>query len=476
MPNSKPLPKLFLALDLTLEDANFSNLIKILKNNPAVGLKVHSLLDQAFLNKRFAELEELPNYLWYDAKLADIPSTVSQRISNLSQSFDAVSLNLEAVGFEGALIASQTRDDIFQKTGKYINLVGVTVLTSKNIDDYSLQSGLDLNLGIKNLVEIAIKTNLDEVVCSPLEAVMVKYLIDKNQAKTKLITTGIKPEWAVANQTQSRSATPFEAIENGSDALVVGTAILKSNNPDKAIKDILQEIQTAKPKANLISKMNLNQKIASLEVLDVFKEIGAVYSLNQEQQKDGIWCRLTSGLLSPFYINIGGIIDGSPKVLNRIAQDIAKQVKQYNLQPECTVGAMMGSVRLSSNVANFLNLEKSIYLEKKQSDKKAFETEFALKRHKIKKGLKVIIVEDLITKGTTLEKMVKALKQAEAEILGIFLTINRSGIKEIEGVKVYALQDLEPFSITQAEFEEKFPLAKISEKPKGEWERLVINN
>jgi len=469
------LPRLFVTLDLDFDHPNLGNIFESIRSNPEVGVKVHSLLDEAFLTGKFDELKNLSSNLWYDSKLADIPSTIYKRVKALAPYFKYLTLKVDAVGTQGCQEAAKARDEIYKTIGKYVNLIGVTVLTSKNTDEYALQMGLNKDLVAKNLMQIAIQTGLDGIVCSGQEANMANYLRLQNNSNIKIITPGIKPVWAAANPAQSRITTPKEAIQNGADSLVVGTAIVKSENPSQAIQKILAEIDNLKYQTDIQSAGEIltpEQKIACFEPLDLFQAEGAVYYLNEEKRQNGKWCRLTSGMVSPFYINVGGVVDGNPKILNRIGQDIARKIHSLNLKPEATIGAMMGSVRLSSHTANFLNI-KSIYLEKGASDKKAHETDFLLKRHSVQPGQKVVIVEDLITKGTTLKKLVKTLKEAGADILGIFLTLNRSGITNIDGIKVYSLQEMEPYAISEEELNKLYPKASISEKPKNEWKSLL---
>ncbi len=499
-------PQLFISLDLESRDSKVDEIIEIVKTNPNLGLKIHSVFDELVFADGLDRLKGLENKLWYDAKLADIPSTITKRVLVLAKYFDYLTIQLESCGLEGALAASEVRDKIYQQTGKYLKLIGVTILTSKDSQKYSLQTGINKDLAVKNLMQIAIESQLDGLVCSGKEASMAKYLIDKNNSKIKIITPGIRPTWAVSNSTQNRITTPKEAIQNGADSLVVGTAIIDDKDPKKATEKILAEIldtqinkqnsykkfSKSTQKENLqnqsslskktndigkdiVSSLTSDQKIACLNPVELFRSVGAVYYLEEKNKADGTWCRLTSGRLSPFYINIGGAIDGNPKILSRLAQDMASLIRNLNLEPELTIGAMMGSVRLSSYVASFLDIP-SLYAEKEEANKKAHETEFVFKRHKVKPGQKVVITEDLVTQGTTLAKLIKVLKKAEAEILGIFLTINRSGITEVDGIKIHALESIEPFSVDEEEFKKTYPKAKISEKPKNQWNELITTS
>jgi len=242
------LPKLFISLDVDLDYPKLDEIIEISASNPDLGIKLHSLLDQILFNKRFDILDKIKLLkipIWYDAKLADIPSTVFKRVQNLAPHFDYLTLQLEAIGKNGTKEGVRARDEFFKNNGSYLNLVGVTVLTSKSQEEYNFHLGLTKNQVVKDLSEIAMQTGLDALVASAQEASLIKKIIKKYDSKIKIITPGIHPLWAISNNTQTRVTTPSQAIKNGSDCLVVGTAIIKSQRPIKAINKILEEIKQA---------------------------------------------------------------------------------------------------------------------------------------------------------------------------------------------------------------------------------------
>jgi len=215
---------------------------------------------------------------------------------------------------------------------------------------------------------------------------------------------------------------------------------------------------------------------AKQDPMPLLRDIGAVYFLDEKERQTGAWCRLTSMRVSPSYINIGGKIDRSPEVMDILSQQLARKIKDSNIPCDLTVGAEKGSIRLSSHVAFRLGVD-SIYLEKEKGGAKAEETDFALGRHFIKEEEKdLIIAEDLITRGTTIRKLLSALRSSNVNIRAIALVINRSGLKEIDGIPIISLVDLEPYDLSEKEFREQFPQARIEEKPKYHWDELMAYN
>ena len=79
---------------------------------------------------------------------------------------------------------------------------------------------------------------LDGCVCSPLEAKILRTIY---QNDFELITPGIRTK--IQNKDdQNRIMTPNEAINNGASKLVIGRAITKAKDPNKAFLDICDSI------------------------------------------------------------------------------------------------------------------------------------------------------------------------------------------------------------------------------------------
>ena len=104
-------------------------------------------------------------------------------------------------------------------------LIGVTVLTSKEATSND----------ILTLAKIGIEAGLDGVVCSAREA---KFLRQEIKKEFIIVTPGIRPEGAKSDD-QKRTATIAEAIQAGSNFLVIGRPILKSDNPLRSAKEIV---------------------------------------------------------------------------------------------------------------------------------------------------------------------------------------------------------------------------------------------
>jgi len=118
-------------------------------------------------------------------------------------------------------------------------ILGVTVLTSLNKKD--IQSvGIDGSVEdeVLRLVRLAEKAGLDGVVASAREVTKIRKIVKPDFL---IVTPGIRPLWA-QKADQKRVATPKEALDMGSDYLVIGRPIAAQEDPKAAAEKILEEI------------------------------------------------------------------------------------------------------------------------------------------------------------------------------------------------------------------------------------------
>ena len=79
------------------------------------------------------------------------------------------------------------------------------------------------------------------MVCSGLEATVIKTQVGSDFIT---VTPGIRPSWATGDKDdQQRITTPAQAIENGSDYLVIGRPIRDAADPREAAGRVADEIQ-----------------------------------------------------------------------------------------------------------------------------------------------------------------------------------------------------------------------------------------
>ena len=174
--------------------------------------------------------------IFLDLKLHDIPNTVKKAMAVLS-SLDVDICNLHAAGtieMMKAALEGLTRPD-----GTRPLLIAVTQLTSTS--EERMQKELLINDTIENTVikyaQNAKEAGLDGVVCSPLEAEMVKKSCGDD---FMTVTPGIRfADGEVGDQV--RITTPARAREIGSDFIVVGRPITAAEDPVTAYRRCVKE-------------------------------------------------------------------------------------------------------------------------------------------------------------------------------------------------------------------------------------------
>ena len=165
-----------------------------------------------------------------DLKLHDIPNTVYKALKNLLNQ-KVWMTNIHLLGGEEMIQAAREAKEDAKSEAL---LIGVTVLTSldeKNIKDMGFST--QISELVKILSMKARQNKIDGVVCSVKEATEIK---DNLGEDFITVTPGIRIQQK--NDDQSRVATLEQAINNGSDYIVLGREITASENISKMIKKI----------------------------------------------------------------------------------------------------------------------------------------------------------------------------------------------------------------------------------------------
>lgn len=198
-----------------------------------VGLQMYLKYGDSFVT----ELADRGYKIFLDLKLFDIPNTVSGAIKSISH-LPIELLTIHTLGSNEMMKAAvKTRNEYAPN----LKLIGVTMLTSVDAEQMN-RIGIpgEVPGQVLRLAQLANSSGLDGVVCSPKELVLLKTNIEKDWI---YVTPGVRPT-SGTNDDQVRVATPREAVEKGSSYLVIGRPITANSNPEKALKSILQEIQS----------------------------------------------------------------------------------------------------------------------------------------------------------------------------------------------------------------------------------------
>ncbi|MGN1202431.1 MAG: orotidine-5'-phosphate decarboxylase [Eubacterium sp.] len=222
------------ACDFSSAQATFDFLDKFTEEKPFV--KIGMELYYAEGPSIVREIKKRGHKIFLDLKLHDIPNTVKKSMAVLSK-LDVDMTNLHAAGtieMMKAALEGLTRED-----GTRPILIAVTQLTSTS--EERMQNELLINATINDTIvkyaENAKTAGLDGVVCSPLEAGMVK----ENCGTSFLtVTPGVRfADGDVGDQV--RVTTPAKAKEIGSDYIVVGRPITAAEDPVAAYRRCVAE-------------------------------------------------------------------------------------------------------------------------------------------------------------------------------------------------------------------------------------------
>ena len=223
-----------IALDFDSKEKTLAFLDQFTQEKPFVkiGMELYYAEGPAIVR----EIKARGHKIFLDLKLHDIPNTVKSAMAVLSR-LDVDMCNVHAAGtieMMRAAVEGLTRED-----GTRPLLIAVTQLTSTS--EERMQKELLINATINDTVvkyaQNAKEAGLDGVVCSPLEAGMVKKACGE---EFMTVTPGIRFADGEAGD-QVRITIPARAREIGTDYIVVGRPITAAADPVAAYRRCMAE-------------------------------------------------------------------------------------------------------------------------------------------------------------------------------------------------------------------------------------------
>ena len=224
-----------IACDFASKEACFTFLDKFTGRKPFVKIGMELFYAEGPAIVR--EIKARGHKIFLDLKLHDIPNTVKKSMAVLSR-LDVDMTNLHAAGASSMMkgaIEGLTRED-----GTRPLLIAVTQLTST--DEETMKNELlikdtPIDEVVMSYAENAMRSGLDGVVCSPLEAGKVHDRCGKNFLT---VTPGVRfADGDIGDQ--KRVMTPAEAKRIGSDYIVVGRPITAAPDPVAAYERCVAE-------------------------------------------------------------------------------------------------------------------------------------------------------------------------------------------------------------------------------------------
>lgn len=174
--------------------------------------------------------------IFLDLKFHDIPETVKGAMRSAA-----------ALGVDFVTVHTSDGSSILKaavEAAGNTKVLGVTVLTSLSKEAFP-EAGIDESFTPESLVLHRAKTarasGCAGVICSGLEAKAVRAALGPGFL---IITPGVRTKEDGAGD-QLRVVTPYDAISNGADYIVVGRPIRNAPNPVEVAKRIAGEIERA---------------------------------------------------------------------------------------------------------------------------------------------------------------------------------------------------------------------------------------
>ncbi len=162
----------------------------------------------------------------------------------------------------------------------------------------------------------------------------------------------------------------------------------------------------------------------SQEILDMFFDSGALVKGH---------FLLTSGRHSDMYLQMANVFS-HPVCCEKLSAELASRFCDEPV--DVVIGPALGGVILAYEVARKLNAI-DMYCEREEG-------RMRLRRgFTIKKGQKVLIVEDVVTTGASLNEVIELVKKAGGKIVGIGVVVDRTLGTIDFGIRMESLAQLD---------------------------------
>lgn len=400
--------RVVLALDVdTLDKA--LDLVKRL--HPYVGMfKVGlQLLIAEGAPKVVKAIHEAGGKVFLDGKFDDIPNTVGQS-SKEAAKLGVKIFNLHASAGMPAML------EAVKNKGRS-KVYAVSVLTSIDEHNSNIVFGSPTKAKVLQMAREATLAGCDGLICSPQELEMLGACPELSSLKK--MTPGIRPAFSQAND-QKRIMAPFEAIEAGAHYLVIGRPITKPDGitPEEAALKVLDEVAKA---------LSYQSEARESEISQIFEDSKAIIT--------GSHIVYTSGKHGDAYVNKDAVYPHTAKV-SRLCQFIAEDFE--NEEIDAVVGPVVGGVALAQWTAHHLSLLQGKEVLAICADKE--ESSFVIRRGQDKfiTGKKILVVEDILTTGGSVKKVIETVRSLNGEVVGVGALCNRGGISvdDICGVPI----------------------------------------
>ncbi|MEM2943507.1 MAG: orotate phosphoribosyltransferase-like protein [Methanomassiliicoccales archaeon] len=144
----------------------------------------------------------------------------------------------------------------------------------------------------------------------------------------------------------------------------------------------------------------------------------------------------SAGLLPPSDVKIGwrsiGVFGNRISMMSEILADIIiEELDKREVSADVVLGIAINGVSFATIISDMLGMELAVYKPPAERGKKggAFSSNFASVE-----GKNVIIVDDVISTGATLQEAIKDIRETGGKPILAVVIVNKSSLNEIDGV------------------------------------------
>lgn len=230
-----------------LDKPDVQSALKVAEQLEGTGcwMKVGMELFYAAGHEVIRELKRRGFRIFLDLKMHDIPNTVRGGARSIAR-MGIDMFNVHAAGGSAMMQAAmQGVSDAVQACEVQAAplVIAVTQLTSTSRETLNGEIGIpgSVEEAVVRYAVLAKHAGLQGVVASPLEVAAIKSACGEDFLT---VTPGIRPAGAALGD-QTRVTTPREAVDGGTDFLVIGRPIVAASDPAQAFESILKELTQA---------------------------------------------------------------------------------------------------------------------------------------------------------------------------------------------------------------------------------------
>ncbi|HEX3010635.1 MAG TPA: orotidine-5'-phosphate decarboxylase, partial [Syntrophomonadaceae bacterium] len=188
-------------------------------------------------------INELGGKVFVDLKFHDIPNTVAAA-GRVMTRLNAFMFNVHAAGGKEmmAQAVAAVKDEADKLGITPPKILAVTVLTSisqQQLEEEMLIPSWNVKDVVVKWAQMAKEAGISGVVCSPKEITAIREACGPDFL---IVTPGIRPAWSEKND-QKRITTPRQALDMGTDYMVIGRPIVKAEDQRQAARKIIEELE-----------------------------------------------------------------------------------------------------------------------------------------------------------------------------------------------------------------------------------------